>query len=324
MVKNLCRFRQFARVASLILATSCAIYFALIAPEATQQAQAGGLCSLLYIVQPGDKAEDVAARFQLDMDQLIILVRGRMVPVTTLRAGQFLCVPQSDAAKLPTGNIALEATFIYTPTLGESEWNLSKDQGYLGQRLALPLESLEGIVVFTKTAEFLSAISTTVSADNVPVLAGRINPLLQNEYTLIVFGGDDFIQSVRFTDTIPLTHSQGTPIEIAGALATTDVLTTTFTVWLEFPGTARYPYQINQITFVPADGDVFRRDYLETSPRRPAFVVFRSQIEPGRYRIYVLVTPGDAGPGGGGGRYRLCEVLSYRGFWGWFRRWYCR
>jgi hypothetical protein len=321
MINPLNILRRCAVIASIVLAMGFTLCLTLIAPT-TQKAYAGGLCSLLYVVQSGDTTEAVANRFQLDPNQLIVVVRGRMLSVARLRACQLLCVPNTGYVSSFTGNIALESIFIYPSNLDEQEWNLSKDQGYLGQRLALPLEA-EGIKVFTQTSDFLNTVSATLSAGNVPVMAGRINPFLRNEYTLVVLEADDLLQSVHFTVTTPVTWPQGVPIDIASVLATTDVVTTTFTVWLELPGTARYPFQVKDIVFAPTDAEIFRREYLETEPRRLTFVVFRSSVNPSQYYVYVLTTTGSQGPGGGSSRYELCRVISYRGFWGWFRRWYC-
>ncbi|MFQ5612443.1 MAG: LysM peptidoglycan-binding domain-containing protein [Anaerolineae bacterium] len=281
-------------------------------------AQAQGGCPATYTVQYGDTLFSIARRFNTTVFELMALNRGRIWNPNFIFARSTICVPVP-----PTrSQVAVEATYQYTPNEGEIGWTLTSRGGFVGKRVVYPLRPVEPVDTVEDPLQITAEITRSGAAGLPPLLVGMRNSADESTYTLVTVGGEAVLSSWRISGTVPVRSECLAARRVKDALGDERTNQVEVTLWLEAEGGLRYPFSVTRVDSLP-DVSLFETCY--TGPGKDenmAFALFPARIgRADEHRILMRLSQDGFGPPGRGWRAR-CSSWHGGWYYRWLRAWY--
>lgn len=316
---------------------------------------AAGGCGQPYEVQPGDTLSAIAQRFGTSVWELVRL--NRIANPDLIYVGQVLCLPvqappptpeavaatptpeavvtvpvakveQAVAMQAPSPQVVIEATYIYSPTMAEEEWEETAPPGKrIGMRAVFPLAP-EAIEPVEDSADLKDAVGDDVS----PIF--WIAKQDANNYVLVSVGEEEHLAALRLDepeavpplvlapepDECPPTLDLAQPETFTQTIGGPGTNVESITVWLEAPQSAHRVRRVCSLTI----GQISHARTLEEADRcfSPGYLALIPQGE-GTYRlVFVLsedvLTEDVFGPAGLSREARCQRWLRVGG---WYYRW---
>lgn len=308
------------RIAFVMLIVGLALFSTTSLVSGGSSGVSGG-CAATYTVQWGDTLYSIARRHNTTVSQMMVLNVGRIVYPSRIYAGQVICVP-GQPEPTTRSQVALEATYQYTPTADETESGLITARGgFIGKRMVFPQQAINPVEIVTTPLQVASAIIGTPPA----VLVGVRND--DDTYTLVTVGREDILSSLRISGTVPLSSECFGGLDVKEALGDEAVKQVSVTLGLEAENSLRYPFSITRVDAL-TDAITLQRCY--TGPGKDEKIGFALfPADSGRaneYRVLIVFDQGVFGPPGTPPAQRCNTWARFRGvFYRWLRSWYgCR